>query len=186
MKIAIIGWGSLIWDPKNLKTSGEWQNDGPILPIEFARISNDGRLTLVIKNNSKPVQTLWIYSTFNSVEEARENLRIRENCVSTNPIGYMTKGRTEENTKYNFIKDSINEWLTVKNLDAAIWTDLGVKFKDSIDLSYNLKNAKEYVNTIDITKRRRIKEYILNAPVQIQTDNRVYLEDIVKDEKYAI
>ena len=40
MKIAILAWGSLIWQPKELaynKTFG-WQKDGPILPIEFARI----------------------------------------------------------------------------------------------------------------------------------------------------
>ena len=46
MKIAVLGWGSLIWDPKELDANNEWNNDGPFLPIEFARISNNGRLTL--------------------------------------------------------------------------------------------------------------------------------------------
>lgn len=48
MKIAILGWGSLIWDKRNLRLAGEWQVGGPVLPIEFSRVSGYGRLTLVI------------------------------------------------------------------------------------------------------------------------------------------
>lgn len=50
MKIAILGWGSLIWNPENLNyyTEFGWSKNEPKLPIEFLRISNNGRLTLVI------------------------------------------------------------------------------------------------------------------------------------------
>ncbi|HOW68396.1 MAG TPA: hypothetical protein P5055_13320 [Candidatus Paceibacterota bacterium] len=48
MSIAILGWGSLIWNPRDLPITGDWQGDGPVLPIEFTRISDNGRLTLVI------------------------------------------------------------------------------------------------------------------------------------------
>lgn len=61
MRIAILGWGSLIWHPRDLPISGDWQPGGPVLPIEFSRISDNGlpapqstasrqagRLTLVI------------------------------------------------------------------------------------------------------------------------------------------
>jgi hypothetical protein len=48
MKIACIGWGSLIWDNGNLDSKGDWQNDGPMIPVEFARQSKNGRITLVI------------------------------------------------------------------------------------------------------------------------------------------
>jgi hypothetical protein len=52
MKIAVIGWGSLIWCPGSLRIQTAWHNDGPSLPIEFARILKDGRLTLVIRPGS--------------------------------------------------------------------------------------------------------------------------------------
>lgn len=50
MKIAVLGWGSLIWDQGNLQINDDrWHTAGPLLPIEFARISGGSRLTLVIK-----------------------------------------------------------------------------------------------------------------------------------------
>ena len=52
MNIAILGWGSLVPDPRGLPIAGGWHQGGPILPIEFSRISKDGQragcLTLVI------------------------------------------------------------------------------------------------------------------------------------------
>jgi len=36
-KIACIGWGSLIWDPRDLLVQREWFKDGALLPVEFAR-----------------------------------------------------------------------------------------------------------------------------------------------------
>ena len=39
MRIAILGWGSLIWDPRDPCVQGDWQPDGPRLPIKVARTS---------------------------------------------------------------------------------------------------------------------------------------------------
>jgi len=52
MTIAILGWGSLLWD-KNHDFDNQhesWKFDGPLLPLEFSRISKsrDNALTLVI------------------------------------------------------------------------------------------------------------------------------------------
>ena len=33
--------------------ASEWAHDGPSLPVEFARQSRDGRMTLVISENTK-------------------------------------------------------------------------------------------------------------------------------------
>jgi len=64
----LIGWGSLIWQPEKLKFKSEWYGDGSWLPLEFARISSDGRLTLFRYQNAHQVQTYWAeleYYTFN-------------------------------------------------------------------------------------------------------------------------
>jgi len=47
-KIAVIAWGSLVWDKRSLRIADKFECTGPRLPIEFCRISGDGRLTLVI------------------------------------------------------------------------------------------------------------------------------------------
>ena len=45
VKFAVLGWGSLIWDPRELKIAAKFAPNGPLLPIEFCRVSKDGRFT---------------------------------------------------------------------------------------------------------------------------------------------
>ncbi len=82
MKIAVLGWGSLTWDKENLngnlEVCGEWKSDGPNLPIELARISEDGRLTLVILPGSEDITVLWNERNHNELDAAIENLKERE------------------------------------------------------------------------------------------------------------
>ncbi len=53
MPIAVVAWGSLVWCPGSLAMKTRWRRDGPRLPIEFARISQDDRVTLVIHLESE-------------------------------------------------------------------------------------------------------------------------------------
>ncbi len=48
MTIVCLGWGSLVWNRGGLRLVGEWNEDGPAIPIEFARQPDNGRMTLVI------------------------------------------------------------------------------------------------------------------------------------------
>jgi hypothetical protein len=63
-KIAILGWGSLIWDKREEfeRLHGPWQSDGPSLKIEFSRISSTrgGALTLVIDPHHGAICTVHI------------------------------------------------------------------------------------------------------------------------------
>ena len=77
MKIACLGWGSLIWDPRDLPAQ-EWQNDGPRLPIEFSRVSKDGRVTLVVDVAGRSVPTLWTLLATENLESGIAQLAARE------------------------------------------------------------------------------------------------------------
>lgn len=99
-RVAILGWGSLIWDPGVLKKEGDFVQGGPTLPIAFSRVSSDGRLTLVIDpvsdaENRKPknpagrdVETWYATSSFQSIAGAIDNLREREGTTRGN-IGFV-------------------------------------------------------------------------------------------------
>ncbi len=98
MRVGILGWGSLIWDPRELPREGVWQEQGPSLPMEFSRVSRDGRLTLVIDpEHGEVVPTLFVLSPRTDIEDAIADLRTREGTNSAN-IGFLN---LERNTHRN-------------------------------------------------------------------------------------
>ncbi len=43
MRIAILGWGSLVWDLRELQAATEFAPNGPLLPMAFCRcLAMDG------------------------------------------------------------------------------------------------------------------------------------------------
>lgn len=174
MKIAILGWGSLIWQPKELefnKTFG-WNEDGPILPIEFARISKDGRLTLVITENGTEVPVLFTLSNYQNLEEAILNLAVREGS-GRNSIGSYDKSKDTFSSKFLF-KDEIINWIKNTDFDAVIWTNLGVNWNiknDKGDIIRQIEPERriEYLKELKGHTSAIAEEYIRRTPHQIVT-----------------
>jgi hypothetical protein len=87
-KIAVLGWGSLIWNPGSLDASS-FKKDGPKLPLQFSRISRNNIVTLVSDLDfGVPVQTWYALSKKTTLRDAIENLRVREGTSSKN-IAYV-------------------------------------------------------------------------------------------------
>ncbi|QZK99484.1 hypothetical protein K5L04_07030 [Flavobacterium psychrophilum] len=173
MKIAILGWGSLIWKPDNLayKIESKWSTDGPIMPIEFARVSNDGRLTLVITDEGTEVTTLFAISTFESLEQSILNLAIREGSSIAN-IGFYEKTNKQfspSNFKY---QKNIENWIEQNNsIDAVIWTNLSENWKIKI------KDRIQYLSSLNVITSKLAEEYIRKTPKQIKTQLRTEIEE---------
>ena len=75
MRISVLAWGSIVWDRRNLAIIADFEPTGPCLPIEFCRVSSDGRLTLVIDESfGAPCVTYSALSVFDDLDTAIENL----------------------------------------------------------------------------------------------------------------
>ncbi len=170
MKIAVIGWGSLIWNPEDLDVASEWFTDGPLLPVEFAWVSRDGRLTLVLVGRGPVQQTLWAASGKTSLEEAAADLRAREKCDLCR-IGAWP--RQPDRSRAQSFGAVIARWVAAKRLGGAVWTALG-----STDLEMQSGWASnderlEYLRGLIKTgSEAAAREYIVRAPVQIRTPFR--------------
>lgn len=98
--IACIGWGSLIWDPRDLPMRETWHNDGPLLPVEFARESEarsgqrGNKITLVICPDAPRVRTCWTVLDVPDMMTARQRLAKREGIPKKweTDIGYWSGG----------------------------------------------------------------------------------------------
>ena len=90
MKSAVLAWGSLVWDPRELQTTGKFTANGPLLPIEFCRVSDDGRLTLAIDESFGALcKTYSAPSALESLDAARHDLCLREGMADARAIGFV-------------------------------------------------------------------------------------------------
>lgn len=183
MRIAVIGWGSLIWCPGSLRITSRWRPDGPELPIEFARISRDGRLTLVIYPGSRAVRTYWALSAFDTIKEARENLREREGATTTRSIDVLQAG-DDHDAEMPASQNAMLAWLKCnRDLDAVIWTALESNWQKQRRCAFSRDDAVRYLSELKCKrddaglKYDRACEYVRNAPQQIRTGVRELLED---------
>ncbi|WP_165783982.1 hypothetical protein [Flavobacterium alvei] len=185
MKIAVLGWGSLIWQPKDLKfdTNIGWKENGPVLPIEFARISKDGRLTLVITPNGTEVQTLYAVSSFDNLDLAVLNLKKREGTVKEN-IGYYDKTKDEFSPIDFLFKESIKNWIQTTDFDAVIWTNLPENWEIRNEEKVVIKTIDpndriEYLQNLKGAESALAEEYIRNTPKQIATTYRKQIIEVL-------
>ena len=166
-RIALLGWGSLIWNPRNLKVIGPWHDDGPMLPIEFARQSSGQRVTLVIAAGLPLQRTLWIKSAFNVLLDAANNLKEREG-TSDKWIAFWpgnAKG-------YVGIDDVMSRWCGTHGLDGVVWTALPPKWGNEEGVIPTPEQLVGYLTGLSKEEKERAMEYIVNAPKQIDTPLR--------------
>jgi hypothetical protein len=173
MKIACLGWGSLIWNIGSLPSQREWFKDGPFAPIEFTRQSSDGRITLVIDPTASPVRLLWAHMLSPDLASAKQALRDREGITAKEwepMIGAWQHGEPAP-----AIIPGLERWADAHGLDAAIWTALGPKL-DNREASPSADQVVQYLRGLTGTTRDNAKQYIERAPRQIDTEYRRRIE----------
>jgi hypothetical protein len=167
--IACLGWGSLVWDPRELPIQRKWFNDGPILKVEFLRQSQDNRITLVLDPGAAPVRSLWAVMDLPGVPEATEALRRREGC---NAAYIMSWARGAASPAHIV---ELPQWAEAHGLDAAIWTGLPPKFGQQERVP-SIEEVLAHLRGMTGAARDVAERYIRRAPRQIDTPYRRRIE----------
>jgi hypothetical protein len=182
MNVVILGWGSLIWDPRDLPHYGPWRKDGPLLQLEFSRVSSDSRLTLVIDNNYGALcSTYYALSPRTEITDAVEDLRRREGTVRRH-IGYFNNQQKESSlTTYDQQIDilaTLGQWCDDNQIGGVVWTALPSNFQDETGNPFSVDAAIGFLKGLAKTTRENALKYIQNAPEEVITPlrNRVNQE----------
>jgi hypothetical protein len=196
MNITILGWGSLVPDPRGLPIAGGWRQGGPVLPIEFSRISKNGQragcLTLVIDEaHGSEVPTHYAVSTRTELAQAITDLQERESTPNRENVGFCNITTRQDSPrarqKHPNALARIRDWAERNGLDAVVWTALGPRFKDGpAGVSFTPAAALDYLNRLPPVTKELALQYIRTAPPQTMTAfRRLLLEQEARQRTSA-
>jgi hypothetical protein len=182
VKSVVLAWGSLVWDPRDLRIAGKFMANGPLLPIEFCRVSDDGRLTLAIDETFGALcKTYSAPSSLESLDAARDNLCQREGMADARAIGFVEPASNAQSDlaleSHPQVVATIAAWAESLGYDAAIWTALTSNFEDwgKGGEPFSVSAALQYLETLegeDPAKFVQALAYIRKAPPEVETPVR--------------
>ena len=187
VKSVVLAWGSLVWDPRDVQIAAKFMANGPLLPIEFCRISGDGRLTLAIDETFGALcKTYSAPSTLESLDAARDDLCLSDRMADAHAIGFVepASGRQSDLAMQSHpqVVATIAAWAQSLGYDAAIWTALTSNFDEwgKGGEPFSVSAALQYLETLegeDPAKFARALAYIRKAPPEVETPVR---EEVAK------
>jgi hypothetical protein len=178
MKIAILGWGSLLWE-ENKQFNDQhdsWHcDDGPSIKLEFSRISSsrDGALTLVIDpENGSDTTVAWCLSKRLDPEDAICDLECREGTTCCN-IGRVYLNNHNKDYFHDAKSlSAILSWIEEKRFDVVIWTDLKNNFEEKRNIPFSIETSLSYLQNLPQEGKKKAAEYIKKAPDFVHTPLR--------------
>lgn len=179
--IAVIAWGSLIWDLDILKphVHGLWRHRaGPELPLEFSRISAKRKRALAVcidLMDGVPCYTSVISSKRSSLAEARTDLARRERA----PDGFIGAfcTRTGQHWGRPQVVFKIAQWCRAGGWAGAVWTDLHANFMAETGKLFSVAAGHEHLKSLEEKALDEAVRYIERAPETTNTRLRRHLRD---------
>ena len=168
--VAIIGWGSLIWDLDDLAphVTGEWRmGAGPRLPMEFSRVSPKRKRSLVVildPDDGVACATCWIASARAGVAAAAADLARRERCAEA-MIGAVCLATGSSRGRVPIV-EAVRAWCRGAGLAGAVWTELLPDFAEHTGTAFGLGPALDYLGGLGGESLAEAVRYISNAPLR--------------------
>ncbi|TJV94236.1 MAG: hypothetical protein E5X52_30220 [Mesorhizobium sp.] len=183
-KIAILAWGSLIWDdqwPEFDKQREEWRKDGPVLPLEFSRVSTsrDKALTLVIDPvNGNDCKVMYAMSKRKNPGEAIADLLDREGTIMDHMGFYFANDPDRKCVP--MIPDTIPAWAKEMEFDVVVWAGMPSNFAEKTvfrrDEPFSVEAAVGHLQNITPKGKAAAATYVWRAPDLVITPLRTRLQ----------
>ena len=180
-KIAVIGFGSLLWDLDNLasKVSGKWKMyQGPVLPLEFSLVSRKRHLALALVIDyldGAPCPTCVIDSIRSDISASVIDLAERERMVPSN-IGFIDRSSGQSHSHRKETQQTLWHWIKNSDYDGAVWTDGERNFEDLTGKRFSLQTAQDHLWSLRGVSLEEARRYIREAPSRVETPLRKALD----------
>jgi hypothetical protein len=170
--IACLGWGSLIWDPRNLPLQGPWRTDGPAIRAEYLRRSSRNRVTLVLHETGPQLTSLWNIMPVLNWEIAKQHLAVREG-VENQPqrIAHWAPGEPQANAI-----QGLQQWAEEKQVTHVLWTALPPRWHRVDGMVPSEAEVMGFWAGLTPETRLAAEEYVRRTPAQIVTPFRTRAE----------
>jgi hypothetical protein len=175
-RIAILGWGSLIWDLDDLapKVAGGWvMRAGPRLPMEFSRVSPKRLMGLVVALDpldGVACATHAIRSRRTRLADAVADLAARERA-SEERIGWAEAGGRSF-SRLPEVAGAIADWCATAGWHAAVWTDLEPNFHSMTGRPFSIGAGIAHLRELEGANLAEAHRYICAAPLGTRTPLR--------------
>ena len=179
-RTAILGWGSLLWEggADFDRWHDEWRFDGPLLNLEFTRVSKTrmGALTLVIDpKHGSPVTVAWCLSKRADPADTAADLRCREGC-SIKHVARLDLPLSQTDLPQEQATRVIAAWAQDRRFNSVIWTALEANFESVVQRPFSVSSALCYLQALPVGAKVKAAEYVWRAPEFAQTPLRKALE----------
>jgi hypothetical protein len=175
MRIACLGWGSLLWKPGALPLASGWQAGGPPLPLEFARVSDGGELAIVLCEGAPDAPTWWAELDLDDLDRARELLREREQ-IDPRWAGLVGSLPAEDGDGGPW-HARIAAWTEERGIDGVVWTALPPKSPGGASTMPTADEAIAYLRGLQGERAEHAERYVRQVPADIRTPYRRVIEE---------
>lgn len=150
----------------------------PLVPVEFLRQSNDGRITLVMDAGGQPVRVLWALMDAGDLDAARRSLGAREGIPERNWPRHVGVWQRADGAAPTAMP-TLDQWAQARGVDAVVWTALPPKFAKKEDHRAGVADVTDYLASLEGRVRDAAEQYVRNAPRQIDTPYRRRIEAVL-------